>query len=119
MLRAGFETEISTFERPKTVHASDRSDIKIGNRSTNDQIFYIRQKLLKKWEYNWTVHQLFINCKKAYDSLKREVLYNILLDFGIAKKQIRLVKMCLNETYIKACVGKLLSDKFPIQNWLR
>jgi hypothetical protein len=47
-----------------------------------DQIFYIWQILEKKWEYNGTVHQLFIDFKKAYDSIKREVLYNILLEFG-------------------------------------
>jgi hypothetical protein len=27
--------------------------------------------------------------------------------------------MCLNETYSKVHIGKLLSDKFPIQNWLK
>jgi hypothetical protein len=27
--------------------------------------------------------------------------------------------MCLNETYSKVCRGKLLSDKFPIQNGLK
>jgi hypothetical protein len=37
------------------------------NRSTIDQIFYIRQILEKKWEYNGTVHQLLIDFKKAYD----------------------------------------------------
>jgi hypothetical protein len=30
----------------------------------------------KKWEYTETVHQLFIDFKKAYDSVRREVLYN-------------------------------------------
>jgi hypothetical protein len=40
----------------------------------------------KKWEYNGSVHQLFIDFKKACDSVKREVLYNILLEFGITKK---------------------------------
>jgi hypothetical protein len=50
------------------------------NRSITDQIFYIRQILEKKWEYNGTVHPLFIDCKKAYDSIKREVLYSILLE---------------------------------------
>jgi hypothetical protein len=65
------------------------------------------------------VHQLFIDFKKASDSVKREVLYNILLDFGIPKKLVRLLKICLNETYSKACVGKLLSDKYPIQNVLK
>jgi len=29
--------------------------------------------LEKKWEYNEEVHQLFIDFKKAYDSVRREV----------------------------------------------
>jgi sorting nexin-29 len=45
------------------------------NRSTADQI-YIHQILEKKWEYNGTVHQLFIDFKKAYDSVRSEVLLN-------------------------------------------
>jgi hypothetical protein len=57
--------------------------------------------------------------KKAYDSVKREVLYNIQLEFGATKMLVRLIKMCLNETYSKVHVGKLLSDKFPLQNWLK
>jgi hypothetical protein len=89
------------------------------NRSTADQIFYIRQILEKKREYNGTVHQLFIDFKKAYDSVKREVLYNILLEFGVPHKLVRLIKMCLNETYSKVRIGKLLSDKFRIQNGLK
>jgi hypothetical protein len=89
------------------------------NRSTTDQIFYIREILEKKWEYNGTVHQLFIDFKKAYDSVKREVFYNVLFDFGIPKKLVRLIKMCLNETCSKVRVVKLLFDKFPIQNGLK
>jgi hypothetical protein len=65
------------------------------------------------------VHQLFIDFKKAYDSVKREVLYNILLEFGTAKKLVTLTEMCLNETYSKVRAGKLLSDKFPIQNGVK
>jgi hypothetical protein len=44
-------------------------------------------------------HQLFIDFKKAYDSVKREALYSILIEFGIPKKLVRLIKMCLTETY--------------------
>jgi hypothetical protein len=40
----------------------------------------------KKWEYNGTVHQLFIDFKKANYSVRREVLYNILIEFGLEKK---------------------------------
>jgi hypothetical protein len=65
------------------------------------------------------VHQLFTDFKKACDSVKREVLYNILLEFGIPEKLVRLIKICLNEIYGKLGVGKLLSDTFPIQNGLK
>jgi hypothetical protein len=33
-------------------------------------------------KYNGTVYQLFIDFKKAYDSIRRGVLYNILIDPG-------------------------------------
>jgi hypothetical protein len=64
------------------------------NRSTTDQIFHIRQILVKKWEYHGTVYQLFVDFKKAHDSIKGEVLYNILLEFGIPKNVARLIKTC-------------------------
>jgi hypothetical protein len=34
-------------------------------------------------------------------------------------KLVRLIKMCLNETYSKVHIGKHLSDNFPIQNGLK
>jgi hypothetical protein len=46
----------------------------------------------KKWQYNQTVHQLFIDCKKAYDSVRREVLYNILIEFGVPIELVRIFK---------------------------
>jgi hypothetical protein len=74
----------------------------------------------KKWVYNEAVHQLFADfIKKVYDSFRKEVLYNILIEFGIPLKLVRLVKMCLNETYSRVRVGKHLSDRFPIQNGLK
>jgi hypothetical protein len=66
--------------------------------STTDQIFCIRQILEKKWEYNETVHQPFLGIEKACDSVRTEVLYNILTEFRVPMKQVRMIKMCLNET---------------------
>ena len=65
------------------------------------------------------MHQLFIDFKKVYDSVRREVLYNILIEFGIPMKLVGLIKMCLNETYSRVRVGKNLSDMFPIRNGLK
>jgi hypothetical protein len=57
--------------------------------------------------------------KKAYDSVRRELLYNILIKFGLPMKLIGMIKMYLNESYSKIPIGKHLSYNFPIQNCLK
>jgi hypothetical protein len=42
----------------------------------------------------------------------------ILIEFGTPLKLVRLIKMCLNETYSGVCVGKHLSDRFTIKSGL-
>jgi hypothetical protein len=62
------------------------------------------------------VHQLFIDFKIAYDSIRREIFYYILIDFDIPMKLVRLVKTRLPKTYSRVRVGKILSDIFPNRN---
>jgi hypothetical protein len=88
------------------------------NGSTTDRIFCIHQILEKKWGNKGAVHQRFIDFKKAFDSVGRKVLYNILFN-GIHMKLARLIKMCLTETYSKVRIGKHFSDVFPIRNSLK
>jgi hypothetical protein len=53
--------------------------------------------------------------------VRREVLSNILIEFGVPMKLVKLFKMCLNETYeySKVRIGNHLSDSFPVQNGLK
>ena len=46
-------------------------------------------------------------------------MYNILIESGIQVKLVRLIKVCLNETYGRVQVGKHLSNVFPIKNDLK
>jgi hypothetical protein len=46
---------------------------------------------MKKWDYNEAVYQLFKDLKKSYDSVRRESLYNILIEFGIPRKLVIIV----------------------------
>jgi hypothetical protein len=43
----------------------------------------------------------------------------MLNEFGIPVKLVRLIKMYLNKSYSKVCIGKNLSDALPIQNGLK
>jgi hypothetical protein len=43
---------------------------------------------------------------------------NILIEFGFPMKLVKLIEMCLNETYARVRLGKHLSDMFPIKNGL-
>ena len=67
-----------------------------------------------KWEYNE-------DFKHACIAVTREVLYTILIEFGIRLKLVRLIprKMCLTVTYSRVRVGKNLFDSFPIRNGLK
>jgi len=64
-------------------------------------------------------YRLFRDFKKVYNSVSREVLYNILIQFGIPMELVRLIKLCLTETYSRVRLGKNLSDVFPIRNGLK
>ena len=46
-------------------------------------------------------------------------MYNILIEFDIPMKLVRLIKVCLTETYSRVRVGKNLSERFPIWNGLK
>jgi hypothetical protein len=42
--------------------------------------------------------------------VRREVLYNILIEFGVPMNPVRLIKMCLNGTCSKVGIGKHLAE---------
>ena len=48
-----------------------------------------------------------------------EDLYDILIEFCILMKLVRLIKMCLTETYSRIRAGKNLSDMFPVRNGVK
>ena len=46
-------------------------------------------------------------------------MYNIFIEFGVPMKLVRLIEMCLTETYNRVRVGKNLSDIFPVRKGLK
>ena len=63
--------------------------------------------------------QLLIEYRKANDTVRREVLGDVLIKFGTPVKLVRLIKLCLNEIYSRVRVGKHHSDMFSVKNGVK
>jgi hypothetical protein len=85
------------------------------------QLLIVYTAYVKYLRKNFTVevHQLFIDFKKDCDSVRKVVLHNILIEFSIPMNLLRLIKMCLKETYSRVQFGIYLSDIIPIKNGLK
>jgi len=57
--------------------------------------------------------------KLACEAVRREVLYNIPVEFCIHMKLVRLIKMCLNEIYSRVSVGKHMYEMLHIRSGRR
>jgi sorting nexin-29 len=89
------------------------------DRSTTDQIFCLRMILEKAWEYKVDIHQLYIGYKQAYDTINRAELVEIMKEFGIQMKLVRLVKMTLANTYSNVKIQGNLSTSSETTTGLR
>jgi hypothetical protein len=81
--------------------------------------FIKRVYMTKKWEYKRAVHRLFTDFKKVYDSITRDILYNIFNECDILINLVRLNRMCLNVTYNEIQSRKYLSVTFTVQKGLK
>jgi hypothetical protein len=55
-----------------------------------------RKQFLSGNKHNFLFwHFLFVDFKKVHDSVRREVLYNVLIEFRVLMELVKLIKMCL------------------------
>jgi hypothetical protein len=75
--------------------------------------------LEKACEHRVDIHQLHIDFKQAYDTINRTELEDIMKEFGIPMKLVRLVKMTLTNTKSKVKIQGKLSPSFETVVGLR
>jgi hypothetical protein len=84
-----------------------------------DQLLTRVSAFVRYRKKNGNTIRRYIDFKNAYNLVRKELLCTIVIEFGVPMELVRLIKMCLNETFIKVRIGKYLSDTFPIQNGLK
>lgn len=73
----------------------------------------------KCWEFNRDLHQLFIDFRQAYDTVRRVKLWQAMEELGFPKKLIRMTQLCIGGSKSKVRVGQNFSEVFDINNGLK
>ena len=89
------------------------------NRSTTDQITTLRIIIEQSKEWNCQLFINFIDYKKAFDSLDRASLWNILQHYGIPQKIINIIKAMYEKGGGNVMLKGKLSPFFEIKTGVR
>ena len=85
------------------------------NRSTVDQIFILKMVMEKLHDYNKPLYMCFIDIQEAYDSVNRDLLWQICKHYGLSNKTVRMLQLLHTNTKARIRVNGDLSDSFNVE----
>jgi len=88
-------------------------------RGCTDMIFVARQLMEKTREHGDSLFLLFVDLKKAYDSVPRDALWTILEKCGVPTRMLGIIRSFHEGMYAGVRVGSTVSDRFEVRNGLR
>ncbi|KAK5900173.1 hypothetical protein CesoFtcFv8_009573 [Champsocephalus esox] len=88
-------------------------------RGTTDQLFTLARILEGAWEYAYPVYMCFVDLEKAYDRVPRELLWEVLREYGVRGSRLRAIQSLYSQS--ESCIRVLGSkwDPFPVRVGLR
>jgi hypothetical protein len=109
-------------ERLQTLAENILPESQCGFRSSRgciDMIFVARQLVEKAVEHNQSLYSLFIDLRKAYDSIPRQALWTVLDKVGVPPKMLRIITSLHEHMLAVVRVGNTTTDSISVQNGLR
>ena len=88
-------------------------------RSFVGMMFVARQLVEKAREHNQSLYMLFVDLRKAYDSVPRQALWKVLEKCEVPPKLLSLVKSCHEGMCAEVRVGSTTTEEFEVRNGLR
>ena len=88
-------------------------------RGCTDMIFCARQLMEKAIEHNTKLFLLFIDLKKAYDSVPREALWCVLRKYGVPPSMLNVVRSLHDGMLAEVTVDGRVAPEFEVRNGLR
>ena len=90
-----------------------------GNRSTVDMIFYLRQPQEKCPEQDRPLYMVFVNYSKAFDTVGRTWLWQLLMKFGCTEKFTTMIEARHTGMMANVSVGEEVSESFSVTKWVQ
>ena len=84
-----------------------------------DMIFVARQLMEKAREHGDSLFIMFVDLRKAYDSVPRNALWTILAKCGVPPTMLSIIRSLHDGMQAGVRVGSTVTDNFEVQNGLR
>ena len=88
-------------------------------RSCTDHIFTLRQIFEQCQEWNASLYANFIDFEKAFDSVHRPALWNILRHYGVPAKIVNIIKLLYTDFHARVICGNKLTDNLKIETGVK
>ena len=88
-------------------------------RSCADQIATFRMILEQSLEWNTSLHVVFIDYEKAFDSVDRSTLWKLLQHYGIPEKIIWMIRLAYEPSTCQVIHGNTLTEPFTVLSGVR
>ena len=85
----------------------------------SDMVFMVRQLVEKSWEHGTKSFLVFIDLKKAYDSIQHEAQWQALKKLGIPELMIKLIKSFHTNMKARIRLNNATLELIEINNGLR
>lgn len=89
------------------------------NRSTVDMVFTARQLQEKCREQHQDLFMAFVDLSKAFDTVQRDLLWDILLRFGCPSKFVNILRQFHDGMNARVTIGGQESASFPVCTGVR
>ena len=88
-------------------------------RGCSDMIFTVRQMVEKSWEHKAKAFLVFIDLRKAYDSVPREAMWVALHKLGVPDQLVQIIQSFHLDMKAQIRLGDTLLEEIDVDNGLR
>jgi len=89
------------------------------HRSCMDQINTLRIVVKQSLKYRSPLYMIFVDFKRAFDSLKHTAIWQTLTEWGVPTKLVNIIKELYNKSTCQVIHRNTKSESIPVRNGVK